>query len=445
MFNNKMCNVKKRVFTQKEKINMLVKEPIVKDKGIDNTLALMQEGYLFIKSRTDKYHSDMFETHLLGQKVICMTGEEAAKLFYDPGLFERKGAVPKRVQKTLFGENAIHTMDGQAHIHRKHLFMSLMTPLKQKRLAEIVTDQWEASIDKWESSKSIKLFDEANEILFRAVCFWAGVPFDESEIKERAEDFSFMVDAFGAVGPRYFKGKASRNRTEEWMRGVIEDVRSGRLEAEEDSALHAMAFYRELDGSEMDTQMAAIELINVLRPIIAISIFITFAALALYEHPKCKDKLLSGDDSDIKMFVQEVRRYYPFVPALGARARKDFMLNDYELKKGELVLLDIYGMNHDPLIWEKPDEFNPERFKGWQGSLFDFIPQGGGDPNKTHRCPGEGITIEIMKASLKFLVNKIEFEVPEQDLRYSLSKMPALPESRFIMSSIKRKDKTFCK
>lgn len=424
---------------------MLAKEHIAEDKGIDNTLALIQEGYLFIKSRTDKYHSDMFETHLLGQKVICMTGEEAAKLFYDDERFERHGAAPKRVQKTLFGENAIQTMDGQAHIHRKHLFMSLMTPLKQKRLAEIVTDQWEASIDTWESSKSIILFDEANEILFRAVCFWAGVPFDESEIKERAEDFSSMVDAFGAVGPRYLKGKMSRNRTEKWIRGIIEDVRSGRLNAEEGSALHAVAFYRELDGSEMDTQMAAIELINILRPIVAISTFITFAALALHEHPECKEKLLSGDDSYLDMYVQEVRRYYPFGPALAARVRKSFILNEYEFKKGELVLLDMYGTDHDPRIWGKPDEFNPERFKGWKGSLFDFIPQGGGDPNKTHRCPGEGITIEIMKASLDFLVNRIEFEVPEQDLRYSLSKMPALPESRFIMSSIKRKDKTFFK
>ena len=82
---------------------------------------------------------------------------------------------------------------------------------------------------------------------------------------------------------------------------------------------------------------------------------------------------------------------------------------------------------------------NPERFKEREGSLFDFIPQGGGYPAVTHRCPGEGITIEILKVSLDFLTNKIEFEVPQQDLSYSLSKMPTLPESGFVMSKIKRK------
>lgn len=231
----------------------------------------------------------------------------------------------------------------------------------------------------------------------------------------------------------------ARYRTEKWMEGIIEDVRSGRLEAEECSALYSMAFHKELDGSQMYTQMAAIELINVLRPIVAISTFITFAALALYEHPECKEKLRSGDNNYLEMFVQEVRRYYPFGPFIGARVRKDFILNEYEFKKEMLVILDMYGTNHDSRIWEKPDEFNPERFKEWKGSLFDFIPQGGGDPSKTHRCPGEGITIEIMKGSLDFLVNKIEFEVPEQDLGYSLVKIPTLPKSGFIIRNVKRK------
>jgi fatty-acid peroxygenase len=104
-----------------------------------------------------------------------------------------------------------------------------------------------------------------------------------------------------------------------------------------------------------------------------------------------------------------------------------------------LVLLDIYGTNHDSRIWKDSYNFKPERFKEWKGNLFDFIPQGGGDPAKGHRCPGEGITVEIMKVSLDLLVNKIDFDVPEQDLSYSLVKMPTLPESGFVMSNIHRR------
>ena len=104
-----------------------------------------------------------------------------------------------------------------------------------------------------------------------------------------------------------------------------------------------------------------------------------------------------------------------------------------------LVLLDVYGINHDPRIWNNPDKFCPERFRERNDNLFDFIPQGGSNPAKGHRCPGEGITIEIMKASLDFLVNKIEYDVPNQNLSYSMAKIPTLPESKFIISNIRRK------
>ena len=415
------------------------KSQIPDDKGLDSTLDLLKEGYLFISNRVNKYKSDIFETHLLGQKAICISGEEGAKIFYDPELFYRKGVAPKRVQKTLFGVDAIQSMDGKNHIHRKKLFMSLMTPKYQNQLAELIMDTLQTYANKWENEESIVLFDEMNEILCKVVCKWAGVPLKESEVKERAKDFSLMIDAFGAIGPRHWKGRRARTRAEEWIKEVIEDVRFGNVKVKEDTALYAMAFYKDLEGNYLDSNMAGIELINVLRPIVAISTFITFEALALHEYPECMGKLLSGDKNELEYFVQEVRRYYPFTPFLGAKVKKDFMWNEYKFEEGTLVILDVYGINHDPRIWNNPDKFSPDHFRNKDENLFDFIPQGGGDPSKGHRCPGEGITIEIMKAVLDFLVNKIEYDVPNQNLSYNMAEMPTLPESGFIITNIRQK------
>ena len=414
-------------------------EKIPHDHSLDNSLALMQEGYLFIQNRMDRYQSELFEARLLGQKVLCMTGEEATKVFYDTELFQRNGAAPKRIQKTLFGENAIQTMDGEAHIHRKLLFMSLMTPPHQKRLAELVSDHWRASSARWQTGDEITLFEEAKVVLCRTACNWAGVPLNEEEVSERANDFSAMVDAFGAVGPRHWSGRRARTKTEEWIKDIIEDVRSGKLKVENGTALYEVAFHKQLNGRQLDSHMAAIELINVLRPIVAIATFITFSALALHENPETRDKLASEDSNYLEMFVQEVRRFYPFAPFIGARVKKDFTWKQAKFKEGMLVLLDMFGTNHDTRLWNDPDIFWPDRFKEWNGSLFNFIPQGGGDPAKGHRCPGEGITIEVMKASLEFLVNGIEYEVPVQDLSYSYVKMPTLPDSGFKMRNIRKK------
>ncbi|UFT99640.1 cytochrome P450 [Radiobacillus kanasensis] len=418
---------------------MTLNQHLPHDRSLDNSIAVMREGYNFIQNRMDKYKSELFEARLLGEQAICMSGEEAAKLFYDQDKFRRNGAVPKRIQKSIFGVDAIQTMDGDAHKHRKLLFMSLLTPEKQKEVADMVMDELLASVDKWQEMDQVVLFEEAKVIYCRVVCKWAGVPLKKEEEQERAEDFNAMVDAFGAVGPRHWKGRRARNRGNEWIKQVIEDVQNGKLEAKKGTAVYEMAHHKELDGRQLNSLMAAIELINILRPITAISIFVTFAAVAFYKHPEVKKKLQTGDPTYLECFEQEVRRYYPFGPFLGARVKDDFKWKDFYFKKDMLVLLDLYGTNHDERIWDRPEEFNPNRFLNWDGNLFSFIPQGGDDPKQSHRCPGEGVTGEVIKSTIDFLVNKIEFDVPEQDLDFSMVKMPTLPASGFMMTNVRRK------
>jgi fatty-acid peroxygenase len=138
------------------------------------------------------------------------------------------------------------------------------------------------------------------------------------------------------------------------------------------------------------------------------------------------------------MFTQEIRRFYPFGPFLGARVRRDFTWRGCNFKKGNLVFLDIYGTNHDPMIWKDPGVFRPERFQDREENPFDFIPQGGGDYKMGTRCPGEWITVELMKVSTDYLVNHLDYEVPLQDLSYRLNRMPTLPKSRFIIRKVRR-------
>lgn len=116
--------------------------------------------------------------------------------------------------------------------------------------------------------------------------------------------------------------------------------------------------------------------------------------------------------------------------------RGDFEWKGYRFPKGRRVILDLYGTNHDARAWDSPEEFRPERFREWDGSPFDFIPQGGGDHKVNHRSPGEWIAIELMKQASQVLSRRIEYDVPEQDLGLDYSRLPALPHSRFIISKV---------
>lgn len=409
---------------------------IPKDKSLDNTIKLLEEGYLFISNRMNLYHTNIFETHIMGQKAICISGEEAAKIFYNPELFERKGAAPKRIQKTLFGKNAIQSKDGMSHIKRKSLFMEILSQEEVEKLAQLVKKELINSIGKWEKEDEVILFRELSEIICYVVCNWVGISISKAEAKYRTKDFLKMIYSFASVGPKYSKGKKARKESEGWIENIVKDVRSNNIEIDKNTPLYKISFYKDIDNKLLDDEMAAIEVINTIRPIIAVSTYIVFAVLALHSHPLCKEKLIKNENSYYENFVEEVRRFYPFTPFVGARVKKKFSWNGYEFKKRTLVMLDIYGMNHDPNIWDDPEVFRPERFEDKEESLFDFIPQGGGNPSITHRCPGEGVVIKITEEVLDFLINYIDFEVDEQDLSFDLSKIPTLPRSGFIINNV---------
>ncbi|MFS0724234.1 cytochrome P450 [Paenibacillus sp. 1P07SE] len=412
---------------------------IPKEKTLDASAALLKEGYLFAQNRCRTFDSNVVQTRLLGKKAILISGKEAAEVFYDTEKFQRKGAVPGRIQKSLFGVNAIQTMDGAPHEHRKLLFLSLMTPPRLERIIELTRRYWEEAAARWEGMEQVVLFDEAQEVLCRAASEWAGVPLREEDVSATAKDYGDMVEAFGAIGDRHAQGRLARMHMERKIEALIEEIRAGKHDVPEETAAHAMAFHKDHEGQLLPARMAAIELINVVRPIVAIGRYVMFSAIALHRYPEYADKVRGGVGEWRRWFVQEVRRYYPFTPLLGAEVKQSFVWDGYFFKEGATVLLDVYGTLHSPSLWEEPDAFRPERFEDWEGSAFDLIPQGGGDDRKGHRCPGEELTIRVMDASLAFLTGGISYQVPEQDLEIDLSRMPALPESRFVMTAVRRR------
>jgi fatty-acid peroxygenase len=405
-------------------------------RNMESSPLLLLEGYNFISKRCRKYGTNVFQTRLLCNKVICMKGADAAKLFYDERYFKRKGVAPKMIQKTLFGQHGVQGLDGMEHKQRKQMFMSIMTPENMEILQALSKEQWEVYSKKWERECCITLFDQVQEIMTKVACEWAGVPIKESEIKLRADDFGKMVDGFGSFGCRYWMGKCARNRTEMWIKDIIKQIRSNKIKPDKTSAAYTIAWNYDMNGELLNPQVAAVELINIIRPIVAIATYITFGALAMYRYPGCRRKLQSNDDSYPLMFIQEVRRYYPFAPFVGARVKKSFYWKNVYFKRGAITLFDIYGTNHDPRYWDWPNKFHPERFANKKENLYAFVPQGGGDPHQGHRCAGELVTINIMKESLLFLANKMEYRVPKQNLNYCLRRIPTLPKSRFKITQI---------
>lgn len=411
---------------------------IPQENSLDSTLALLSYGYQFISKKCEHLNSDIFETRIALQKVICMQGEEAAKLFYDQEKFKRKKATPKFVQKTLFGQGGVQGLDDEDHRHRKQLFMSLMSGESLESLMKIFEKQLNGYLDKWEKMESVQLFDALNEVLFRSVCQWGGVPFKEEEVDKKTRDVVSMIEGPGTMGIRHWRGRMGRQLIEHWIQQKVKAIRDNKLISKPGTFMHEMSWHRDRNGDLLDKAVVAVEIINMIRPTVAIGRYLLFAAMALLEHPEYRTRLKQEGDELIGLFVQEVRRFYPFFPFVVAKVRKDFNWKGYQFDKNTKVFLDLYGTNHHRDSYKEPYQFDPERFRDREPTAFDLIPQGGGHHHHNHRCAGEWLTIEVMKVGVKFLATAMEYKVPDQDLSLELNRFPALPKSRFVIQEVKR-------
>jgi fatty-acid peroxygenase len=409
-----------------------------RDRRLESTLALRRDPYGYIARTCRALGEDLFEARIMLRPTLCMSGPEAARLFYDREHFQREGAAPLRLQATLFGRGGVQTLDDHAHQVRKALFLKTATPPAVRLLADLAEQGWRRAARAWTPSQQVELYAHVREVLCRSVCAWAGVPLREDEVALRTAQLTALFDTAGSFGPKHWMGRLARRRAQRWAGGLIRAIRAGTLPVPADSAAALVALHRDADGQPLDERTAAVELLNLLRPTVAVAVYVVFVAVALHEHPECVRKLREDTDGRYaQWFAQEVRRFYPFFPAVAARLRHDFEWKGLRLRAGRRVLLDLYGTNHDERAWVAPGEFLPERFAAWAFDAYSFIPQGGGEAEHGHRCPGEGITMALMTRFARFLARELAYELPPQDLRLDTLRLPALPHSRFVIANVR--------
>lgn len=406
----------------------------------DRTVDLLRDGYTFmdtLRVRAARPAARALPVKLLGRPGLLIRGTEAVRSFYDTSRFRRTGAMPLAVKLPLFGKDSVHGLDGDAHRHRKQLFLQATTDERVEALVRAVDREWERTLPE---SGALDVHGTAVRVYGRAVMRWAGLELPDAELDERAAKQAAIVDGFGTPALPWARAMLARRDNDAWAKNLVARTRANpaarERPAEEMTALELVAAHRDEDGRLLDEHAAAVALQNILRPTIAVSWFAAFVAVALSEHPEWAARLRAETAArgnavggpEATAFAHEVRRVYPFVPLLPARARRDMTLEGERVAEGQRVFLDVYGTNNDPAEWDRPGEFDPSRFLGVEAlEVENFVPQGGGTPSEGHRCPGEGMTVGLLATTAARLAAR-NWTVDDEDLFYDLHRMPTRPQ-----------------
>lgn len=141
----------------------------------------------------------------------------------------------------------------------------------------------------------------------------------------------------------------------------------------------------------------------------------------------------------VRLIISESLRLYPQPPLLIRRSLKSDQLpggykgfeKGYQIPAGTDIFISIYNLHRSPYFWDKPNEFEPERYlvkkdnniEGWAGfdpsrspgalypnevvSDFAFLPFGGGP----RRCVGDQFALMESTIALAMLLQKFDVEL----------------------------------
>lgn len=119
----------------------------------------------------------------------------------------------------------------------------------------------------------------------------------------------------------------------------------------------------------------------------------------------------------VEMVIKESMRVYTPAPIIGRKLTEDTILSGVTVPKGTNIMIPIWSVHHDPMIYPDPESFDPERFTTqaiMDRNPYSYIPFSAGVRN----CVGQKFGILEVKAMIVKMIRN--FELIECDFKDDL-------------------------
>lgn len=122
----------------------------------------------------------------------------------------------------------------------------------------------------------------------------------------------------------------------------------------------------------------------------------------------------TGDDVEnlpfIRMIIDETLRLYPPAGIISRTAQRADTLCDREIRPGDTVMIPIYALGRNKLLWDDPDAFRPERFADRKAiDRYAYLPFGDGP----RICIGASFALQEAVIILATLLSRFKFTAVE--------------------------------
>jgi cytochrome P450 len=140
---------------------------------------------------------------------------------------------------------------------------------------------------------------------------------------------------------------------------------------------------------------------------------IAWGSVLLAHNPGVQERARTGDDAHLTALVKEVLRMRPPIPvAAGRRLSEPLTIGGHLVPAGTPVMIDAWGVHHDPAVYPEPERFRPERFLDGGSERYTWLPFGGG----AHRCIGSALAELEIKVALRTMLHSVTLVPADAEL-----------------------------
>ncbi|MGK7885852.1 MAG: cytochrome P450 [Crocosphaera sp.] len=396
-----------------------------------------------------KKYGDIFKTNVLGNKTIFIRGIEANKFVLQNEDKYFQAFLPVNLE-LLFGKTSVSAQTGERHLELR----KILYPLFQKQSLEIYLNEInviiEEYLEKWQKRETFAWYPEFRSLTFDiAAKIIIGLDkANQSEFGKLMKSWEDGIFAIPLKLPWTKLGIALKSR-DKLLQYLQEEIASRLQKNSLGTDIFGYLIQAHQQGLLSSEEVGDQTLNLLFAGYSSLTSSLTSACLLLAEKPSVFQKLKQEINSlkfnriesieqlDELVYLEQVTlEILRYLPAVGVGFRQiicDCEFQGYQLQKGWNLIYQI-GLTHRfSGLFDKEDEFIPERFKEPQKIPYgSFIPFGGG----IRECIGKALAILEIKLIIAKLTQYQWLLVPEQNLDFTLFPTPH-PKDELIVKLTK--------
>jgi cytochrome P450 len=377
--------------------------------------------------RFGRRYGDAFSVDLpvLGRSVVVSSPELVKQMFTaSPDVLVFGESSPLGA---VLGPGSLFSLDGKEHLRERRLLLPPFHGDRMKAYEGIIEEEALREMGRWREGEEFETLPSFMRITLNAILravFGADGP-NQQRLAELLPSFVSLASKLtltpwarrdlGRLSPggRLLRQRRAYDTIIDAM--IDETLADPRLEERSDvMALLLRANYE--DGSTMSRSGIADELLTLLaagHETTATSLAWTVERLrrAPWILARLQSEARAGGSELRTATIHEVQRTRPVIVGTSrVVAASEFALGPWVLPKGYRIVASATIIHNDKRFFERPGQFEPDRFVGRKPDTYTWIPFGGG----TRRCIGAAFAQMEMDVVLRTMLRSFDLQTTSE-------------------------------